>query len=49
VAAQSLVLVLFFTVPKERLSYLWYNVIGCAACVLLSLALQTVIGPARQT
>jgi len=43
-SAQALVLVLFFTVPDSRLSYLWYNVIGCGACVLLSLALQAALG-----
>jgi Na+/proline symporter len=46
-SAQALVLILFFTVPDNRLSYLWYNVIGCASCVLLSLAIQSVIGPAE--
>jgi SSS family solute:Na+ symporter len=33
-AAQALVLGLYFSLP---ISYLWYNVIGCAACVLFSL------------
>src|SRR5439155_22786743 len=32
-AAQVLVFVLYFNLS---ISYLWYNVIGCAACVLLS-------------
>ena len=36
-AAQALVLGLYFTLS---ISYLWYNVIGCAACVLCSLILQ---------
>jgi SSS family transporter len=36
-AAQALVLGLYFTLS---ISYLWYNVIGCAACVLFSLLLQ---------
>ena len=31
-----------------NISYLWYNVIGCAACVLFSLALQIMLGPTRQ-
>jgi SSS family transporter len=46
-SAQALVLVLFFTVPDNRLSYLWYNLIGCGACVLFSLMLQTVLGAAN--
>jgi solute:Na+ symporter, SSS family len=40
--AETLVLVLYFTQP---ISYLWYNFIGCAACVLLSLLIQAAIGP----
>jgi Na+/proline symporter len=40
VAAQLLVFVLFATL---EISYLWYNVIGCGACVLLSLALQAIV------
>jgi Na+/proline symporter len=40
-AAQTLVFVLYFSL---NISYLWYNFIGCAACVLLSLVLQAVIG-----
>jgi len=43
--AQTLVLVLFFTVPDNRLSFLWYNVIGCVVCVLVSAALQLGSGP----
>jgi SSS family solute:Na+ symporter len=42
-ASQALVFALYFTLP---ISYLWYNVIGCAACVALSLAVQAAIGPA---
>ncbi len=41
-AAQGLVFVLYFSL---NISYLWYNFIGCAACVLLSLVLQAVLGP----
>ena len=41
VAAEALVLSLFFTL---NISYLWYNPIGCAACVLFSLILQAAIG-----
>jgi Na+/proline symporter len=40
IAAQLLVFALCLT----RISYLWYNVIGCAACILFSLVLQAAIG-----
>ena len=40
-AAQALVFVLYFSL---NISYLWYNFIGCAACVLLSLMIQAVVG-----
>ncbi len=42
-AAQILLIVLFVLrnqIPILKFSYLWYNVIGCAACVLFSLLLQ---------
>jgi SSS family solute:Na+ symporter len=39
-ASQALVFVLYFNLS---ISYLWYNVIGCAACMALSLALQAAI------
>lgn len=39
-AAQALVIVFFFTL---EISYLWYNFIGCAACLLFSLAFQTIL------
>ena len=39
--AQALVFGLYFTL---NISYLWYNLIGCAACVLLSLVLQAALG-----
>ena len=42
--AEGLVFFLYFSLkntPRE-ISYLWYNLIGCAACVLFSLALQAV-------
>jgi solute:Na+ symporter, SSS family len=42
VAAQALVFVLYMVLP---ISYLWYNLIGCAACVLFSLLLQAGLGP----
>ena len=36
--SQTLVFVLYFTLT---ISYLWYPLIGCAACVILSILLQT--------
>jgi Na+/proline symporter len=39
--AQTLVFVLYFSLS---ISYLWYNFIGCAACVLLSLIIQAALG-----
>jgi SSS family solute:Na+ symporter len=44
VITQTLIFVLFFFF-RERVAYLWYNLIGCAGCVLLSLALHAVLGP----
>ena len=41
-AAQTLVFVLYFSLS---ISYLWYNFIGCAACVLFSLLIQAALGP----
>src|SRR5208283_4387807 len=41
VAGQILVFGLYFTL---NIGYLWFNFIGCAACVLFSLILQAVIG-----
>ncbi len=38
-AAQALVFMLCLT----NISYLWYNVVGCAACILISLVLQFAI------
>ena len=38
VAAQALVFALYASLS---ISYLWYNLIGCAACVLLAAAVQT--------
>ena len=40
-AAQGLVFALY---AELSISYLWYNLIGCAACVAFSLALQAAIG-----
>jgi Na+/proline symporter len=39
-AAQTLVIVMYFSL---NIGYLWYNLIGCAACIVLSLALQTLL------
>lgn len=44
-AAQLLVFVLFAT---QNISYLWYNVIGCVACMLFAVILQLVL-PKHQT
>ena len=41
VIGQGLVFALFFSLD---ISYLWYNVIGCAACVGMAVALQAVMG-----
>jgi Na+/proline symporter len=41
-AAQMLVIVMYFSL---NIGYLWYNLIGCAACIALSLALQTILPP----
>ncbi|MEY4687140.1 MAG: hypothetical protein RIR76_1163 [Verrucomicrobiota bacterium] len=38
--AQALVIVLYRSLS---ISYLWYNLIGCASCVLLALVLQAVL------
>ena len=40
VAAQTLVIVMYFSL---NIGYLWYNLIGCVACIALSLALQAVL------
>jgi solute:Na+ symporter, SSS family len=41
VAAQALIFFLYF---RLTISYLWYPLIGCAACVLFSLLLQAALG-----
>lgn len=49
-AAQSFIFALYFLrhrFPVLDISYLWYNLIGCAACVLLSLALQLILPPPK--
>jgi SSS family transporter len=43
ITAQLLVVVLYYTLT---IGYLWYNVIGCAACVGLSLLLQSILNGA---
>jgi Na+/proline symporter len=42
VAAQCLVIIMFLSL---NIGYLWYNLIGCAACIAFSVLLQTVLGP----
>jgi SSS family solute:Na+ symporter len=46
-AAQTLVIVMYFLLPilGFEISYLWYNLIGCAACVLFSLLHQAAFWP----
>ncbi|HEX3800793.1 MAG TPA: sodium:solute symporter [Verrucomicrobiae bacterium] len=44
--AQALVCVLYF---KLTISYLWYPLIGCAACVAFSLMFQTILGSSEKT
>ena len=44
VTAQALVIVMYFSL---NIGYLWYNLIGCAACIVLSLALQAALPPRR--
>lgn len=41
-AAQALVFILYFSLS---ISYLWYNFIGCAACVLFGVLIQATLGP----
>jgi len=42
VTAQTLVIVMYFSLD---IGYLWYNLIGCAACIAFSVALQAVLPP----
>ena len=42
VTAQVLVIVMYFSL---NIGYLWYNLIGCAACIAFSVALQTLLPP----
>ncbi|HEY1489840.1 MAG TPA: sodium:solute symporter, partial [Verrucomicrobiae bacterium] len=45
-AAQTLVFLLYFNLA---ISYLWYPLIGCAACVIFSLMLQIILGGDGET
>jgi len=42
VIAQAIVITMYVSL---NLGYLWYNVIGCAICIVVSLSLQAVLGP----
>jgi Na+/proline symporter len=42
VTAQALVIVMYFTL---NIGYLWYNLLGCAACTGFSVALQALLPP----
>jgi solute:Na+ symporter, SSS family len=44
--SQTLVFVLYFNLT---ISYLWYPLIGCAACVILSIVLQTFLNDVDET
>jgi solute:Na+ symporter, SSS family len=47
IVVQPLILVAYFVslqFPQFEISYLWYNLIGCVACVGLSLGLQPLCG-----
>jgi Na+/proline symporter len=51
-SAQAVIITLFLlrnTVPALKFSYLWYNLIGCALCVVISLALQAVAGRGKES
>ena len=45
IVSQVLVIVLYF---KLSISYLWYNLIGCAACVVLSIVLRRCLAAGRR-
>jgi len=42
IVSQVTVIVLYLTIP---ISYLWYNFIGCALCIIMSACLQIGLGP----
>jgi uncharacterized sodium:solute symporter family permease YidK len=51
-SAQAVIITLFLlrnAVPALKFSYLWYNLIGCALCVMISLALQAILKPAKES
>ncbi len=39
--SQAVVFILYYSLS---ISYLWYNLIGCAACVAISILLQLILG-----
>jgi Na+/proline symporter len=41
VTAQAIVIAMYLSL---NLGYLWYNLIGCAVCIALSVSLQTALG-----
>ncbi|HVS73168.1 MAG TPA: sodium:solute symporter [Phycisphaerae bacterium] len=45
VVAQALVITLFATL---NISYLWYNLLGCLACITLAIVLQPLFPPRQQ-
>jgi len=45
-AAEALVIAMYFSFD---IGYLWFNVIGCATCVVLSVALQAVLPRTRRS
>jgi len=50
-SAQTLILVLFFLhyrFPRFDFSYLWYNLIGCVICVLVSVIIQATRDASRR-
>jgi solute:Na+ symporter, SSS family len=46
IAAQIMVFLLYF---RLNISYLWYNFIGCAACMLFSVVIQAALRPPVQS
>jgi SSS family solute:Na+ symporter len=42
VTAQALVIAMYFSL---NIGYLWYNLIGCGACIVFSIVLQAVLPP----
>jgi Na+/proline symporter len=42
VMAQAIVIAMYLSL---NLGYLWYNLIGCAVCIALSVSLQAALGP----